>query len=44
MTNVNEKTVKREWVTPTLAKMSTDDAEANGTGVNDGGSVGNSRS
>ena len=38
-----KKTV-REWVRPEVRKMSAGSAEANGTGINDGGPVGNGRS
>jgi hypothetical protein len=34
----------REWVRPEVRKMSAGSAEANGTGINDGGPVGNARS
>ena len=35
---------KRVWTAPKVEKMSAGDAESNGTGINDGGPVGNSRS
>jgi hypothetical protein len=38
------ETDKRVWATPLVQKMSAGDAEANGTGNNDGGPVGNARS
>lgn len=35
---------KRQWVAPVVNVLSAGDAEANGTGINDGGAVGNARS
>ena len=39
-----EKKVQRQWVRPDVRKMKAGSAEANGTGIDDGGPVGNARS
>ena len=44
MASNNQKKTVREWVRPEVRKMSAGSAESNGTGINDGGPVGNARS
>jgi hypothetical protein len=40
----NEQPKSAQWVRPALKKLDAGSAEANGTGINDGGAVGNARS
>jgi hypothetical protein len=35
---------KKSWIRPEVKKIAAGSAEANGTGINDGGPVGNARS